>query len=186
MENKYQQWINGFKKVVSKKLGNEMVDALFKDCEQCDQPSKDSEMAMCVRSLMESFDKNVAEDEKRFEVMETIGSYCVSPMLDKAKEIRERSQNVEESVKNLNQLFGGEFFRLEDNEIKAVLDRCVCHYGVSASTELISPTYCKCSLGYMKHLFKELLGSPVKVELLESVLTGGDQCQFVIKLDDMV
>ena len=39
---------------------------------------------------------------------------------------------------------------------------------------------CNCSLGWQQHTWESVLGKPVKVELVESVLRGGKRCVFKI------
>ena len=46
----------------------------------------------------------------------------------------------------------------------------------------ISPTYCYCGAGFYKGIWEEILQKPVKVEVLESVLNGGDLCKIAIYL----
>jgi len=46
----------------------------------------------------------------------------------------------------------------------------------------ISSTYCYCGAGFYKHIWEEVLGQPVQVELLESVLQGDEVCKFAIRL----
>lgn len=44
----------------------------------------------------------------------------------------------------------------------------------------ISGTYCHCSVGYVGEMFRDLLGKPVRVELVTSLLRGGKECRFKI------
>jgi hypothetical protein len=46
----------------------------------------------------------------------------------------------------------------------------------------ISPTYCYCGAGFYKGIWEYILGREVKVEVLESVLQGGDVCRIAIHL----
>jgi len=46
----------------------------------------------------------------------------------------------------------------------------------------ISPTYCYCGAGFYKGIWEEILQKPVKVEVLESVLNGGNVCKIAIHL----
>lgn len=46
----------------------------------------------------------------------------------------------------------------------------------------ISPTYCYCGAGFYKGIWEEILQKPVTVEVLESVLNGGDLCKIAIHL----
>jgi predicted hydrocarbon binding protein len=43
-------------------------------------------------------------------------------------------------------------------------------------------TYCRCSEGFIKSYWEEILGRPVKVEILESVISGGRECRFAVRL----
>jgi hypothetical protein len=43
-------------------------------------------------------------------------------------------------------------------------------------------TYCHCSAGFYKKNFEEILGRPVDVEIVETVLSGDEVCSFVIHL----
>jgi hypothetical protein len=44
----------------------------------------------------------------------------------------------------------------------------------------ISPTYCHCSVGYVKEMHERMFGKPVAAELEDSVLRGGRRCRFKI------
>jgi len=43
-------------------------------------------------------------------------------------------------------------------------------------------TFCYCSAGYEKYPLEVALGVPLKVEVLESVLSGGDRCRFAVTI----
>jgi hypothetical protein len=45
-----------------------------------------------------------------------------------------------------------------------------------------SPTYCHCSLGFIEKYWEGALGRPVKVEMVETCMTGADECKFKIHL----
>ena len=133
---------------------------------------------------MNKFDEVVPEKTKRDNVMETMGTYCFNTYFAKtAKDVKKKSNNIKEIIKNLNEQTGGENFKLEDNKLYSNLNQCYCQVGVKESDEPISKTYCSCSLGWMKNLFKTLLDKSVEVELLESIVSGGKACRFVINLD---
>jgi hypothetical protein len=56
---------------------------------------------------------------------------------------------------------------------------CLCSL-VETKPDGLSGTYCLCSVGYVKRWHERLLGRPVTVELVESVLRGGEHCRFRI------
>ena len=59
--------------------------------------------------------------------------------------------------------------------------KCYCSL-VNAAEEKISLTYCHCSKGFVKKLWEEVLQRPVKVDLVQSVISGASECKFVIHL----
>lgn len=61
--------------------------------------------------------------------------------------------------------------------------RCYCPLVAALpENEVISPTYCECSSAFLKAYWEAALGRPLKVEVLETALTGADQCRFRIEL----
>jgi hypothetical protein len=48
----------------------------------------------------------------------------------------------------------------------------------------VSPTFCLCSVGFVKKPWEVIFGEPLHTDLLESVLTGGLQCRFAIHLPE--
>jgi hypothetical protein len=59
--------------------------------------------------------------------------------------------------------------------------RCYCSLlcGLPAS-QTASLTYCQCSRGFVQKYWEGILGRPVEVDLLESAISGADECKFVI------
>ncbi len=56
---------------------------------------------------------------------------------------------------------------------------CLCAF-VAKGPDGLSGTYCQCSVGYVREMFSQIAGKPVKVELLESLKRGGKSCRFKI------
>jgi hypothetical protein len=50
------------------------------------------------------------------------------------------------------------------------------------SSMTISPTYCYCGAGFYKGIWEGILQQPVGVEVLETVLHGGQVCRFAVYL----
>ncbi len=63
-------------------------------------------------------------------------------------------------------------------------DYCHCPRVRSAAAhgERIPEVYCYCGAGYYKGIWESILHTPVQVELLESVLQGGDVCRVAIRI----
>jgi predicted hydrocarbon binding protein len=48
--------------------------------------------------------------------------------------------------------------------------------------ETVSKTYCNCARGFVEKFWENVLGKPVKVDLLQSVVSGDKECKFAIHL----
>jgi predicted hydrocarbon binding protein len=76
-----------------------------------------------------------------------------------------------------------EYMKEKDRKRKRAL---YCHCprirdSIESKTK-ISPTYCYCGAGFYKGIWECLLRRPVRVEVLESLLLGGDVCRIAIHL----
>lgn len=60
---------------------------------------------------------------------------------------------------------------------------CLCPMVEAQAAGKIPAFYCLCSLGYVQEMHERLLGRPVRVELVHSVLQGAKRCKFKIVLD---
>ncbi len=60
-------------------------------------------------------------------------------------------------------------------------NHCLCPM-VETRPAGLSPTYCLCSLGYVKEMHEQIFKKPVEVDLLGSVLRGDPMCKFKIKV----
>jgi hypothetical protein len=59
---------------------------------------------------------------------------------------------------------------------------CLCPM-IENGPATLSPTYCQCSVGYVKYMFQKLITfKPVQVELLESLRGGGKACRFRVTI----
>lgn len=59
--------------------------------------------------------------------------------------------------------------------------KCLCTL-METKPAGLSKTFCQCSIGYISAWYELMFGRRVNVELLDSVLYGGQRCQFKITL----
>ena len=78
-----------------------------------------------------------------------------------------------------------EYFETEDPAEKRKL-YCHCPRVRDAVGEepQLPQTYCYCGAGFYKGIWETILGEPVKVEVLESVMQGGDVCTIAVHLPE--
>lgn len=60
--------------------------------------------------------------------------------------------------------------------------RCHCKY-VNHLEQKIPIAYCKCAASFYEPLFVPLFGENIIIEPIETVLSGGEQCLFAVRLD---
>jgi ribosomal protein S18 acetylase RimI-like enzyme len=59
--------------------------------------------------------------------------------------------------------------------------RCHCEY-INHLTENIPISYCRCAAFWFETMFCQLFGNSIQIEPVKTVLSGGDECLFRIKL----
>ena len=59
---------------------------------------------------------------------------------------------------------------------------CLCPTAEVQGAKTLPPTFCWCSVGYVKEMHERVFGRPVNVDLVRSVLMGGTRCRFRITL----
>lgn len=69
---------------------------------------------------------------------------------------------------------------IADSRIRFCYPECYCACVKRVPGEL-SKTWCYCTLGNAEGIFKEVFGEGVKVALLESIKSGGDQCVIEVE-----
>jgi len=124
-----------------------------------------------------------------------------SKTINKAKEIFSNSDDVESFILEMQKqsIIGRKiWYEAENNEIfitKKYADECGggckenksligqrCHCGYMNNSEVvISMDYCKCSAEFYRPIFEPILGEKLVIEPIETVLSGGKECTFVIK-----
>ncbi len=65
--------------------------------------------------------------------------------------------------------------------VKTADGNCLCPIFEDAPKD-VSPTYCDCSVGYVRTLFEQATGRETRVELTGSVLRGASTCTFTVTL----
>lgn len=76
----------------------------------------------------------------------------------------------------------------EKAEDSASKKKCYCHCTLVRTRleEGMPDTYCYCGAGWYRQQWEGILGRPVKIRLLKSLLRGDDNCQFAIELPEDV
>lgn len=132
-----------------------------------------------VKALMESLEAEV-DEATRERILISCGRACIPrSFVNKARKMWERNPDIDSFLEAL----GGEWshLRLEGDKVFAEYEECYCPL-VKTYPEAMSPTWCHCSRGWTKELFESALGREVEVEMLDTILQGGERCRFQVFL----
>jgi effector-binding domain-containing protein len=79
-----------------------------------------------------------------------------------------------------------EAYARAQNDTEKRAAACFCGVGRAAilAEQSLSPTYCNCGGGWYVQLWEAILQQSLRVEVLESVLQGGNHCRFAIHLPE--
>jgi predicted hydrocarbon binding protein len=62
---------------------------------------------------------------------------------------------------------------------------CFCPL-IRATQKVLSKEYCHCSAGWYKGIYEGIFKTPVRVEVLQSVISGDENCKFAIHLPEIL
>jgi hypothetical protein len=145
-----------------------------------------------IRRLLGELDRNV-DQGLREKIMESCGRQCFEgahgPRAAEAPKPEDVTKFLDGMRKHLGEQgverVGDEmivYFKYTANPrgLKVSEGYCLCPILEDAPKD-ISPTFCHCSVGYVREIFERRVGKPVQVELLDSVLRGGKGCNFKVR-----
>ncbi|MHC4106371.1 MAG: DUF6144 family protein [Planctomycetota bacterium] len=156
-----------FKESYKKVTGREYDGMLFKDLNVFESLGTPGQKAGFIKILMEELTKQVPKADAN-RIMQECGTSCIGEStIRKAKKLYKESSGMTEF--------------LSGNIISGGYDTCYCG-SVSKTKEAMPITYCYCSTGWYKRLFEEVLEKAVEVEILETIASGADKCEFRIKI----
>jgi predicted hydrocarbon binding protein len=167
-----------------------MKEVMVGSEEMTEQMDGSEEISRWVKGAMDRLDALVDEGT-RVQIMENCGYKCAemnSGAIDEAIARRKKFKNVDEflEAEQRNPTKGTRLVREGDVLYQFYMPqslgvRCFCSL-VNATEEKISLTYCHCSKGFVKKLWESVLKRPVEVELIQSVMSGSEECKFAIHL----
>ncbi len=139
-------------------------------------------LKMWFDGLMEGIDQ--LDEEIRLKVLEMTGRACAKAhatvLFEKAWD--ESKQDLNLFIKKINEKMGAEIYsRKGENELIATYEKCYCPLVSLGLTN--SPTLCNCSPNWVKENFETIFKKPVKITTNETVLRGGEKCNFTVSFE---
>jgi len=191
---KTQGMLEALKKNIESLAGETISKKVMKGSEEINEKTDMRKIAEWVRGAMERLD--ILVDEKtRVQIMEKCGYNCADinrRVIERAKARRKKFKSIDEflEAEQRKPMTGTRLVR-EGNTLYQFYTpraftrpmRCYCALlrGLS-DDEKVSVTYCHCSKGFVKKFWENVLGRPVRVELMQSVVSGASECKFAIHI----
>jgi predicted ArsR family transcriptional regulator len=171
-------------KILDDVAGRAAVKEVMKGIADLMSAKRPRDRAAWMRLMIGRMESTIGR-EKTAEVMQACGRMCCGVTSRKrVVEIKERSANLAELIRNLNRmrLGGGRLKQIDDHTITGGYDRCYCGLVSQTAGKFSNLNYCRCSTGWYRQLFETALGQPVEVEITSSIICGARTCEFVIRI----
>ncbi|MCD4751799.1 MAG: DUF6144 family protein [Anaerolineaceae bacterium] len=75
-----------------------------------------------------------------------------------------------------------EYKLVDNNTIIGKYYKCFCGQVKQLKVKFQKDTYCQCSVEFNRQFFQAAFDKPVDVKLKQSILNGGDCCEFIISI----
>ncbi len=175
--------IGRFAKMIEKKTNLKTAEKIMKGADKYEKGSY-AEKASWWNDAVARLEKEVGK-KSAIKIMQSCGRMCCGPAHRKyAKQIMSKVKSIKEFINTLNKFgIGGGRLKLKDkNTITGGYDHCYCGQVKQTQKPFSSLLYCHCSTGLYKQLFETALERPVEVEILQSIISGAKNCEFVIHI----
>jgi predicted hydrocarbon binding protein len=194
MANKHLEAIEELQRQLNRWAGKKAREKVLEGSGSLDLSADSEQVSLWVKGAMERLDAAI-DAKTRNAVMENCGRNCARvnhKTVDRVVAKRKKYGSLDEFLEaEKDKLLPG--MRLEkDGRILYQYymprsfhppRRCFCSLlrGLPAR-ECVSPTYCQCSRGFVLSMWERVLGKPVKVDVMETAVTGAKECRFRIRL----
>jgi predicted hydrocarbon binding protein len=75
-----------------------------------------------------------------------------------------------------------EYKALDEKTIVGHFYRCFCGQVKQTTSPFPKTTFCQCSAEFHKQYFEAALEKPVRVELVQTIISGAPHCEFMIHI----
>ncbi len=150
--------------------------------------------ALFLKNAMQKLD-DMVDEKTRTRIMQECGYNCAKKnhrVIDRALAHRSKFKTLEEflDAEQEKPMKGTKLIR-EGNILYQFYTpqaftrpmRCYCGlFRELPKEETVSITYCNCSKGFVEKYWEAVLQRPVKVDIIQSAISGAEECKFAIHL----
>ncbi len=143
----------------------------------------------------------LADDDQKYDVMSNCAHRFAQERIDKLKAIYEHNHDLDDVLKSMeadplwyespsregNTIYLTKIpVNVEEYEKATTPKEKKFHYChcslVRNNLDKLPPTFCLCGAGWYRQLWEGIIGQPVRIEKLGTLLTGADDCRVAIHL----
>jgi hypothetical protein len=174
--------------------GKTIKNSVMEGSQPISNGTSKSKIAKWIKAAVDKLD-SLVDKKTGFQIMEHCGYNCFlvnNGVIKKAKarlkKYKSINEFIEAEIKNPSrgtrlEINGNVLYQFYTPQSFTTPMRCYCSLlrGLPVD-EKVSQTYCHCSKGFVKKYWENLFERPVKVDLIESVVSGALECKFAIHL----
>jgi hypothetical protein len=174
--------------------GKSVAAKVMEGSEQITEKTDKKKIAQWVKGAMERLDASV-DEKTRVQVMQNCGYYCAKKnqkVIGRALGRRKKYASTDDflAAEQQNPMKGTGLARegkiLYQSYTPRTFSRpmrCYCDLFKGLPTEdTVSLTYCNCGKGFVEKYWEAVLQKPVKVDLIQSAISGAKECKFAIQI----
>lgn len=150
-----------------------------------------------IKHMMTNMD-SILDPETKMALMQACGRSCYLRAFGVASDVKASPEAADQYIQALE----GAGYKVERNAAGVLVHfswgrnhqnpqgliiqdgYCMCPI-VEPILKGLSATYCNCSAGYVREFFERRVGRPVKVEVVETLQTGADDCRFNVEIPNL-
>ena len=203
------KWLEGLKENLSRLAGEEIQEEVMAGSEELSKDSSPGELAEWFKGAVERLDELADEETRRSVMMDSCPEVFPKKRIKILKNRYEETGDLDDLISFMHQdsswkglswyeypeRRGGSIFvrkiPFDPKGYEAATDHkekmySYCHCRVVKALvkagEELSPTFCFCGADWYRQLWEGVLGKPVEIEVLKTVVGGGDACEFLVHL----
>ncbi|MCW4006718.1 MAG: DUF6144 family protein [Candidatus Bathyarchaeota archaeon] len=185
-------------KCIEQAAGKEVAEQVMEGSADITVRTAKKKAAMWGKEAVDRLD-SLVDEETRNEIMQKCGYNCANRnrrAIERAIAKRDKYENIEEflEAEQKNPMAGTKLSKEGDVLYLSYTPqsftrpmRCYCSvFRELPIEETASITYCNCAKGFVEKYWGAVLDKPVKVDLLQSAISGAQECKFAIHMQNGV
>ncbi|MFW9947587.1 MAG: hypothetical protein ACFFDX_12255 [Candidatus Odinarchaeota archaeon] len=202
IQHNLHKWEDKLERNIDRVLGKNFRNEIMKEKELLfTVESSREDRTFWLKDTLDRLDKVVSEDQ-RYEIVSRCAHEFSPKRIENMKNIYEKTGDIDEVIKKMqrdyawyeNPIRKGNTIYItkipvnpEGYEKAKTLEEkkknyCHCRFINENLDKGISPTFCYCGTGWYRQQWEGILGKPIKIKLLKSLLKGDENCEVAIYL----